>query len=169
MPRQGKFHCIGVLLPKLGAAFDVGEEKGDGSAGECNGHFWDYRSYRLKVCWYFTQYRGISQMRQQPISITARNPIVSATTMSMQKSSSLRDGEQKGAATSFDALRPNFSPVRLDQMARNGKAQTGAAARAGAVNFVEAFKDARQVIGWDADSRIMHQKTDKTARLWRSR
>jgi hypothetical protein len=30
-------HRIGMLFPKLGAALDIGEEKGDGAAGE-SGH-----------------------------------------------------------------------------------------------------------------------------------
>jgi hypothetical protein len=38
MARKRFWHCIGVLLPKLGAALNVGEKKGDGACGEIRVH-----------------------------------------------------------------------------------------------------------------------------------
>ena len=65
-----------------------------------------------------------------------------------------REGHREDTPPAFNTVGPDVPAMGLDDVLSDGQAQTSAAAAAGPVRFVEAFKDTRQIVGTDSHAGI---------------
>ncbi len=65
-----------------------------------------------------------------------------------------RDREMEGAASPLDTLDPDLAAVGLNDVSGDGKAKAGSLPRTCLVDAVEALKDARNIVHWNAASRV---------------